>query len=72
MMEWIEQGLCAQTDPELFFPEHGTKTANARRICRRCPVVNQCLEYALADLSIVGIWGGTSEKERRLMRQAAA
>ena len=58
-------GLCAQTDPELFFPEKGGSTRDAKRICARCDVQAECLEYALAMGERFGIWGGLSERERR-------
>lgn len=61
-------GLCAQTDPELFFPEKGGSTREAKRICGRCGVKAECLEYALAHDERFGIWGGLSERERRRLR----
>lgn len=67
---WQDSGLCAQTDPELFFPERGTNTAQrARKVCSNCPVRVECLSYAL-DMSENphGIWGGTTERERARMR----
>lgn len=57
--------LCAQVDPELFFPEKGGSTREAKRICRRCPIRDACLEYALVNGERFGIWGGQSERERR-------
>lgn len=74
---WMADALCAQTDPELFFPEKGGSHAAAKAICARCPVAAECLDYALADdqSSYVspfyfGIWGGTSPLERRQIRAA--
>lgn len=72
--EFMGHGLCAQTDPEEFFPEHGESTALAQRVCGACPVRAECLEYALDRGERYGIWGGTSEQQRRAMlaeRQAA-
>lgn len=69
---WRESSLCAQTDPEVFFPPRGGRGGEpARRICRRCPVQTECLEAALAKPQHeddYGIWGGTSPKERRALR----
>ena len=45
--EWQERALCAQTDPEAFFPEKGGSTREAKRICQGCEVRSECLEYAL-------------------------
>lgn len=67
--DWQEQALCAQTDPEAFFPEKGGSTREAKRICNGCKVRNQCLEYALANDERFGIWGGLSERERRRLKR---
>ncbi len=67
---WQEQALCAQTDPEAFFPEKGGSTREAKRICSGCDVRAECLEYALANDERFGIWGGLSERERRRLRRA--
>lgn len=64
---WTEQALCAQTDPDEFFPEKGGSTRQAVAICRRCPVREQCLDYALEHGERFGIWGGVSERDRRAM-----
>ena len=69
--EWQERALCAQTDPEAFFPEKGGSTREAKRICAGCEVRAECLEYALAQDERFGIWGGLSERERRRLRRAA-
>ncbi len=68
--EWQENALCAQTDPESFFPEKGGSTREAKRICVSCEVRTQCLEYALAHDERFGIWGGLSERERRRLKKA--
>ena len=65
--EWQERALCAQTDPEAFFPEKGGSTTEAKRICLGCEVRAQCLDYALSNHERFGIWGGLSERERRLL-----
>jgi WhiB family redox-sensing transcriptional regulator len=69
--EWQERALCAQTDPEAFFPEKGGSTREAKRICSGCEVRAECLDYALAHDERFGIWGGLSERERRRLRRAA-
>ena len=68
---WQEQALCAETDPEAFFPEKGGSTREAKKICTGCEVKAQCLEYALSNDERFGIWGGLSERERRRLRRAA-
>ncbi len=67
--EWQERALCAQTDPEAFFPEKGGSTREAKRICGGCDVRAECLDYALAHDERFGIWGGLSERERRRLRR---
>lgn len=69
--DWQEQALCAQTDPEAFFPEKGGSTREAKRICTGCDVRVDCLEYALAHDERFGIWGGLSERERRRLKRQA-
>jgi WhiB family redox-sensing transcriptional regulator len=68
--DWQERALCAQTDPEAFFPEKGGSTREAKRICSGCEVRAECLEYALTHDERFGIWGGLSERERRRLRRA--
>ena len=68
---WQERALCAQTDPEAFFPEKGGSTREAKRVCTSCEVRSQCLEYALANDERFGIWGGLSERERRKLKRRA-
>jgi WhiB family transcriptional regulator, redox-sensing transcriptional regulator len=69
--DWQERALCAQTDPEAFFPEKGGSTREAKRICAGCEVRAECLEYALAFDERFGIWGGLSERERRRLKRGA-
>ncbi|MDR0505030.1 MAG: WhiB family transcriptional regulator [Bifidobacteriaceae bacterium] len=71
-LAWQELALCPQTDPEAFFPEKGGSTREAKRICSACEVQRECLEYALAHDERFGIWGGTSERERRKIKQRRA
>jgi WhiB family redox-sensing transcriptional regulator len=69
--EWQERALCAQTDPEAFFPEKGGSTREAKQICNSCEVRTECLEYALGHDERFGIWGGLSERERRRLKRRA-
>lgn len=69
--EWQERALCAQTDPEAFFPEQGGDPEPARRICGACPVRGQCRDYALSSGELYGIWGGLTFNERRRLRRRA-
>lgn len=66
---WQERALCAQTDPEAFFPEKGGSTREAKKVCTGCEVRAECLEYALAHDERFGIWGGLSERERRKLKR---
>ena len=68
-MGWQERALCAQTDPEAFFPEKGGSTREAKKVCTGCEVRAECLEYALANDERFGIWGGLSERERRKLKR---
>ncbi|AZZ49332.1 WhiB family transcriptional regulator [Rathayibacter rathayi] len=70
-LSWQVDSLCAQTDPEAFFPEKGGSTRDAKKICTSCEVRSQCLEYALENDERFGIWGGLSERERRKLRRRA-
>ena len=71
VLGWQERALCAQTDPEAFFPEKGGSTREAKRVCSSCEVRAECLEYALANDERFGIWGGLSERERRKLKRRA-
>ncbi|QAY60636.1 WhiB family transcriptional regulator [Microbacterium protaetiae] len=71
-LAWQADALCAQTDPEAFFPEKGGSTRDAKRICQTCEVRAQCLEYALQNDERFGIWGGLSERERRRLKRQAS
>lgn len=66
--DWTEQALCAQTDPESFFPEKGGSTREAKKVCASCPVRAECLDHALEHEERFGIWGGLSERERRALK----
>lgn len=71
VLAWQDRALCAQTDPEAFFPEKGGSTREAKRVCASCEVRAECLDYALANDERFGIWGGLSERERRKMKRRA-
>ncbi|MCC2033421.1 WhiB family transcriptional regulator [Microbacterium allomyrinae] len=71
-LSWQTDALCAQTDPEAFFPEKGGSTRDAKRICGTCDVRGECLEYALQNDERFGIWGGLSERERRKLKRRAS
>ena len=76
-MDWRHRAACAREDPELFFPV-GTsgpamlQIAEAKKVCRRCPVLESCLEWALASGQDAGVWGGMSEDERRALKRQRA
>jgi WhiB family transcriptional regulator, redox-sensing transcriptional regulator len=69
---WQDSANCLGVDPDLFFPERGASTKEAKEVCRGCVVREECLEYALANGEKFGIWGGLSERERRRVRRARA
>jgi WhiB family redox-sensing transcriptional regulator len=69
---WQDLANCLGVDPDLFFPERGASTREAKEVCRGCVVREDCLEYALANGEKFGIWGGMSERERRRIRRQRA
>ena len=70
-LSWQERALCAQMDPEAFFPEKGGSAREAKKVCVGCEVRQECLEYALSNDERFGIWGGLSERERRKLKKRA-
>ncbi|MFF4584892.1 WhiB family transcriptional regulator [Streptomyces sp. NPDC001388] len=75
-MEWLRSAACVGEDPELFFPVGTTgpalrEVADAKRVCARCPVVADCLDYALGSGQTSGVWGGTGEAERVALLRTA-
>jgi WhiB family redox-sensing transcriptional regulator len=70
--DWRSSGLCAATDPDLWFAVGAVEHREAKSICRRCPVRSQCLAYAMEAPVDHGIWGGMTERERRRYRRKAA
>lgn len=69
---WHGRANCMGVDPELFFPQRGGSTREAKEVCRGCVVREECLEYAISYGERFGIWGGMSERERRLLRKSRA
>jgi WhiB family redox-sensing transcriptional regulator len=74
--DWRDEAACLRTDPDLFFPVSTAGPAQrqvdeAKRICQACPVRTPCLAWALGQGDSSGIWGGTTEDERRAIRRAA-
>ena len=69
---WQDMANCLGVDPDLFFPERGASTREAKEVCKGCVVRDDCLEYALANGEKFGIWGGMSERERRRIRRQRA
>lgn len=74
MDDWRTRAACRDEDPDLFFPI-GTsgpallQTERAKAVCRRCPVREQCLDWAMDSGQSLGVWGGTSETERRALKR---
>jgi WhiB family redox-sensing transcriptional regulator len=68
--DWRKHAACKNADPAFFFPERSDqfRVSVAKRICEHCPVVEHCLDFALADGSLVGVWGATTADERRQLR----
>ncbi len=70
--DWNDYANCLGVDPDLFFPERGASTREAKEVCRGCEVRHDCLEFALQNGEKFGIWGGLSERERRRIRRQRA
>ena len=67
--EWKLDGVCRTIDPELWFPDAPQTGALAKKLCRTCPVIEECLEYALENGEMYGVWGGMGNSERKLLRR---
>lgn len=69
--EWMDSALCAQVDPEVFFPEQGERPEEAWKICARCPVRSECEDYAvsLPQTGLSGTWAGHTKKSRLAERK---
>lgn len=63
--DWRDEAVCAQTDPELWFPEKGGSATQAKGVCGGCPVRAECLQWALANGETDGIWGGLTPGQRK-------
>lgn len=73
-MDWRKKAACLDEDPELFFAIGTTGRAldqieEAKAVCAQCPVIQECLEWALDTNQDAGVWGGKSEEERRTLRR---
>jgi len=62
---WMEQAACRSSDPSVFFPNRGDSTEDAKKICRECPVRQECLDHAIEKRELQGVWGALSVRERR-------
>ena len=76
-MDWRHEAACLDSDPELFFPIGNTGPAllqieEAKAVCRRCGVSEECLQWALETGQDAGVWGGLSEDERRALKRRTA
>src|SRR5205807_148876 len=67
--KWMLKASCRGSDWRIFFPALGEDTTVAKKICQTCPVIDECLEYAMSNGEKFGCWGGTSERERRRLRK---
>ena len=67
---FMDLGSCRGMDPDIFFPDRGESLRPAKAVCEDCIVRDECLEFALDNRERFGVWGGTSERERRRLRRA--
>jgi WhiB family redox-sensing transcriptional regulator len=67
--DWTRDALCTEVGSDIFFPEKGESTAPAKKVCSHCPVINECLEWAIANDERFGVYGGKSERERRRIKR---
>lgn len=70
--KWMAEGNCASKPPSMFFPSDGVGVERAKLVCEDCPVSSRCLEYAIENRIDHGVWGGTSERQRRRIIRARA
>ena len=73
-MDWRHEAACREVDPELFFPIGNTGPAllqidEAKQVCQRCSVMDECLRWAIDSGQDAGVWGGMSEDERRALKR---
>lgn len=64
---WYKEGSCRNADPELFFPERGASTREAKAICRTCPVIEDCLNFFVKHEQEYGVWGGVLQHSRKVL-----
>ena len=67
--DWKLDGVCRTVDPDLWFPDAPQTGAAAKKLCRSCPVIEKCLQYALDNGEMYGVWGGMGNAERRMLRR---
>jgi WhiB family transcriptional regulator, redox-sensing transcriptional regulator len=67
--DWQKEAACRGQGPAAFVRGPHSSYASIRALCETCPVRRDCLEYALADCSLTGLWGGTTDAERRNIRR---
>jgi WhiB family redox-sensing transcriptional regulator len=70
-LAWQDRARCAEVDGDVFFPEKGGTSRDAKKVCRGCEVRPECLEYALRNDERYGVFGGLSERERRGLKRKA-
>ncbi len=68
---WAAYAACREADPDLFFPAEDGDASQALRICAGCPVIEDCLDYGFMTKARYGVWGGTTERERRRVLRRA-
>lgn len=67
-LPWVAKAKCVDADPETFYPDKGQPATAAKEVCAGCPVIEECLDYAMANNERFGVWGGLSEPERKKLR----
>ncbi len=68
-LEWMRRALCAtEADPDVFYPPKNARATEAIKVCLECPVRDECLVHAVVNYETFGVWGGTSERQRRWIR----
>lgn len=68
-LEWQKEALCNQTDPEAFFPERWMEGKDAKMVCAKCPVKQDCFDYAVSNNEEYGIWGGVDFSKRKYTKR---
>jgi len=69
-LNWMQRANCRGTDPEVFFPDGGGSVSQAKKICGRCDVIQECREYAVDEPEEYGVWGGMSQQQLGRIRRA--